>query len=388
MLKATIIGVILLVVLAAGWVWLQPRQQEYQATIDVGGALGQQSYDGTGFRRVLEPRQFNFPADHGPHPEYKTEWWYYTGNLQSDDGRQWGYQLTFFRNGLPSESRASNWQTSDIYMAHFAVTDAQEGNFFSYEKFSRNSIQLAGARSEPYRVWVTSWEAKSEGDGTRLRATAPDGKAEINLLLQPTKPLVLQGDQGLSQKSSALGNASYYYSVTRLATKGTIIVNGTAHQVRGWSWLDREWSTSSLGAGQVGWDWFALQFEDGRELMYYQLRLADGGVEPLSSGTLIGPDGSTTRINRDDIQIEVLDRWVSPHTQATYPSRWRLVIPKVQLDIEITPLLADQELLVSVAYWEGAVRVQGTDAGRPVAGTGYVELTGYVDQPPGQETRP
>jgi predicted secreted hydrolase len=160
------------------------------------------------------------------------------------------------------------------------------------------------------------------------------------------------------------------------------------HQVQGRSWLDREWSTSSLGDEQVGWDWFALQFEDGRELMYYQLRLADGTIEPFSSGVLIAPDGSTTPISRDDIQIEVLDRWTSPHTQAAYPSHWKISIPKVQLDLDITPLVADQELRVSVAYWEGAVQVQGQAAGQSVTGKGYIELTGYVDQVPSQVARP
>jgi predicted secreted hydrolase len=277
---------------------------------------------------------------------------------------------------------------NNVYMSHFTVTDVSGQQFFSYEKFSRDSIQLAGAQVEPYRVWATSWEAKEEGEGTRVQATAPDGKVEINLFLRPSKPLVLQGERGLSQKSAEIGNASYYYSMPRLATEGAVTINGIVHQVQGESWLDREWSTSSLSDEQVGWDWFALHFEDGRELMYYQLRLADGTIEPFSSGVLIAPDGSTTPISRDDIQIEVLNRWTSPHTQAAYPSHWKISVPKAQLDLDITPLVADQELRVSVAYWEGAVQVQGQAAGQSVTGKGYIELTGYVDQVPSQVARP
>lgn len=351
------------------------------ATLTVNEALT--ADDATGFARATEPRSFTFPADHGPHAEYQTEWWYYTGNLEGEDGRHWGFQLTFFRRSLTAEpqQRSSNWAAENIYMAHFALTDVGGNKFYAFDRFTRDGAGLAGADHAPFHVWTGSWQASGDPEtGTRLQASADN--VAIDLVARSTKPPVLQGDNGLSQKSSGVGNASYYYSLTRMATEGTITVDGTTYNVAGSTWKDREWSTSVLEQNQVGWDWFALHLDDGRDLMYYQIRLADGTIEPLSSGTLVAADGSTTRIARDEMQIEVLDRWPSPRSGAEYPSRWRVRVPTQGLDLAIDPYVADQELPFSVTYWEGAVRVDGTSNGEPSTGNGYIEMTGYSEQKP------
>lgn len=347
--------------------------------LTVAETVGGEPQDG--FARALEPRGFVFPADHGPHPQFKTEWWYYTGNLQNDQGRRFGYQLTFFRIGLRSEpvERDSNWAADQVYMAHFALTDPGAEDFYHFERFSRGAMSLAGAQAEPFRVWLEDWSAigtLASSLPMHLQATA--GKVAIDLSLDSAKPIVLQGEQGVSQKSSEPGNASYYYSLTRMPTAGEVRIGTETFRVTGGSWLDREWSTSALADDQLGWDWFSLQFDDGRELMYYQLRLEDGRADPLSSGVLVAPDGSTTRLAAADLRIEALDHWQSPHSGGRYPARWRLRVPDQELELEIVPLLADQELQTSVRYWEGAVSLQGTSRGKTVRGHGYVELTGYA----------
>ncbi len=350
-----------------------------EARLTVAETLGEQPQ--AGFARALKPRPFIFPADHGPHPQFKTEWWYYTGNLQNDQGRRFGYQLTFFRIALRPEpiERDSNWAADQVYMAHFALTDPAAKRFYHFERFSRAALGLAGAVADPFRVWLEDWSAAGRYESSlpmQLRAVA-DGVA-IDLRLDSAKPIVLQGEQGLSQKSSEPGNASYYYSLTRMPTAGVVRIGAETFRVTGSSWLDREWSTSALAGNQLGWDWFSLQFDDGRELMYYQLRLKDGGADPLSSGVLVAPDGGTTRLAAAEVRIEILDHWQSPHSGGRYPARWRLRVPDQELDLVIVPLLADQELQTSVRYWEGAVSLRGVSRGAPVRGRGYVELTGYA----------
>jgi len=355
-----------------------PRARQERLT--VAETLGAQPE--AGFARALKPRRFTFPADHGPHPHFKTEWWYYTGNLASEQGRRFGYQLTFFRIALQPTpiKRDSAWAAHQIYMAHFAMTDPQTERFIHAERFSRAALNLAGAAADPFRVWLEDWSAIGEtATGLPMRLVAGAENVAIDLRLASAKPPVLQGERGLSRKSAEPGNASYYYSLTRMPTVGEIRIDNQVFKVAGNSWLDREWSTSALGENQVGWDWFSLQLEDGRDLMYYQLRLRDGRADPLSSGVLVARDGTSQRLLRGDVQIEVLDYWVSPHSQARYPARWRLQVPDRQLDLEITPLLADQELQTTVRYWEGAVAVRGSSRGIPVGGLGYVELTGYAE---------
>ncbi len=345
--------------------------------------------DTTGFARATEVREFVFPADHGPHPEYRVEWWYYTGNLTAADGRRFGYQFTLFRVALtPSDSvlaaRTSGWAANQFYMGHVGVSDIDGGRFYDFERFSRGAAGLAGARGVPFRVWLEDWEAAAAGDSTEafppMRVRAMEDGVGFDLLLTPAKPPVLQGDRGLDPKGPGPGNASYYYSFTRLATTGTVLLDGEPVAVTGLSWMDREWSTSALADGQQGWDWFALQLSNGDDLMYYQIREADGTPGPYSSGVLVDPDGRKTDFGREAVRLWVTDMWTSPVSGATYPAGWRLVIPDRAVDLTIEPLLADQEMDVSVRYWEGAVQIDGTVRGEPVTGRGYVEMTGYGDE--------
>jgi predicted secreted hydrolase len=266
-------------------------------------------------------------------------------------------------------------------MGHLALSDIGGGRFHATERFSREALGLSGARAEPFRVWLEDWSAEATGDGALpLRLTARGEDVSLSLVLEAGKPPVLQGDRGLNQKGPGKGNASYYYSLTRMPTRGQVTVDGRAYEVTGQSWMDREWGTNALGPGLVGWDWFSLQLSDGGELMYYQLRRRDGTADTFSAGTLVPAQGEPVHLSREDVRLEVSDTWKSPHSGAVYPARWRLAVPSRGLTLDITPALADQELPVSVRYWEGAVRFSGTHAGQPVQGRGYVELTGYGEE--------
>lgn len=332
-----------------------------------------------GFARALEPREFVFPADHGPHPDFKLEWWYFVGNLEDESGRRFGYQLTFFRQALvPSmPERSSAWATAQFYMGHFALSDVGGERFFSFERTSRGAVGLAGARSSPFGVWIEDWSVESVGEGFfPLRLRAENAGIGLELILESEKPLVLQGERGLSQKGPEPGDASYYYSYTRMPARGTVTVDGRSWRVRGIGWLDREWATSGLDEGQEGWDWLSLQLDDGRDVMVYHLRRADGGVEPWSQGSVVSPDGELRTLRNEDFVLEVLRRWTSPNG-TVYPAGWRLAIPSEDLVLTIEPLLADQELEVSFRYWEGAVGVRGERASEGMGGRGYVELVGY-----------
>lgn len=367
----------------------QRRPPPRAARLEVAAALGGPAE--AGFARAVAPRPFAFPADHGPHPAFRTEWWYFTGNLEAAGGRRFGYQLTFFRNALAppapeAPARASAFAARQVFLAHLAVTDVAAGRFHAFERFRREALGLAGASgaggapSRTFRVWLDRWAVTAAGrDGAfpaRLRAAA--GEVALDLRLDAGKPPVLQGDRGLSRKGAAPGQASYYYSLTRMPSAGTVRVGGRSWAVRGLSWMDREWSTSSLSPGQVGWDWFALQLADGRDLMLAQLRRAGGEVDPASAGMLVAPDGAARPLAKDDATIEVLARWESP-AGGSYPARWRVRVPAAGLDLDVKPLVADQEHRGAFRYWEGAVAVAGTSRGAPVAGKGYVELTGYAE---------
>lgn len=348
------------------------------ATIVVSRALG--AGDDAGFTRATRPRAFAFPADYGPHPGYRTEWWYYTGTLTGAGGRGFGYQLTFFRIALgptPAQ-RTSAWSTTDVYMAHFAVTDVAAGRFYPHVRFARGAAGLAGAGTAPYRVWAEDWSAAAESDSAfPMRLRAAEGDVAIDLTLETAKPPVLQGRDGLSRKGPEPGNASYYYSLTRMPTRGTIRVGSVRHEVRGASWMDREWSTSALGEA-VGWDWFALQLADGRDLMLYRLRQPDGSTSPWSAGSVVPPDGTSRPLAAADMRIETLAWWTAPG-EVRYPARWRIVVPSAHLDLEVIPRVADQEYRAPIRYWEGAVNVRGTSD--TVHGVGYVELVGYAVRP-------
>jgi predicted secreted hydrolase len=336
--------------------------------------------EGGAFARAEGPRAFHFPEDHGPHPEYRSEWWYFTGNLAGVGGRRFGFHLTLFRFALapePPEGRSA-WAASQVFMGHLALTDVAGRSFSAHERLARGALGLAGAGAAPVRVWVEDWRVEAGPDGEGFRLRAREGGVGLDLTVRPEKPVVLQGDAGLSQKSAEAGNASYYYSYTRMAASGTLTGPDGEHRVQGLAWMDREWSTSALGPEQVGWDWFALQLDDGQDLMFYQLRRRDGSVDPHSKGSLVAREGAVRPLEAQALRVEVLDHWESPLDGTRYPSRWRLAVPDEGIDLEVSPLLADQELHLSVRYWEGAVRVTGTRRGSPVTGYGYVELTGYA----------
>lgn len=343
-----------------------------------------------GYARADEVVELSFPMDHGPHPDFQTEWWYLTANLETTDGRRYGLQWTIFRRALrPSQPfRDSSWATRQVYLGHFAITDVERGRQHSFERLARGAVGLAGSELEaggPLRVWLEDWSLTSSEKGTAsfpwtLRANGlgdsggePTISAEIDV--RPSKPLVLQGDRGLSRKNSMAGGASYYYSFTRLAARGVLRIGDRHESVTGTAWLDREWSTSVLAPDQTGWDWFSLQLDDGRDLMVYRLRLEGGGIDQASSGALVGPSGEKTPLAVDDFTLGVLERWTSPKG-TTYPIAWRLQLPKQGLDLEIRAVVADQELDVAFRYWEGAVDVTGIGS---ESGRGYVELVGYGD---------
>ena len=350
----------------------------------LAGLLG--ADDASGFTKAVEPRQFSFPEDHGPHPDFRNEWWYVTGNLDSEDGRRFGYELTIFRFALQpgADALSKNWQTRQVYIAHFAVTDPDEERFLMAEKSARGAAGLAGARTAPFAVWLDDWTFADDDGVWRLRAS--DSAMAIDVTLNALKPPVLNGDAGLSQKSSEPGNASYYYTISRLATEGTLRIGSESFAVSGLSWLDREWSTSALSGEQIGWDWFALQLDDDSELMFYNLRLKDGSQDPNSAGTFVASDGTSTYLASADVRLNETDRWESP-AGGVYPSAWRIVVPGMGLNLDVTPIMADQELFTIVRYWEGAVDVTGTRFGDAISGRGYVELTGYAEDDNEEESR-
>jgi predicted secreted hydrolase len=254
----------------------------------------------------------------------------------------------------------------------------EANHFYTDERFSRAGNDLAGASNKSYQVWLYDWSAKTEGKvDFPLRLHANSNGFAIDLLLTSPKGYVLQGNQGLSQKSPESGNASYYYSYPRLETNGTVSIGGKPFSVIGTSWMDREWSTSALSNEQSGWDWFSLQLSDNTEIMFYQLRRKDGQHDSNSSGSYITADNAKIALKDHDATITPLDSCKSPHSQITYPSRWCLSVPSQALELEIVPLINDQELNVSYRYWEGAVKVTGTKQGKPISGQGYVELAGY-----------
>jgi|UPI00055AD2EB predicted secreted hydrolase len=338
------------------------------------------SKDDGGFARALKPRRFSFPQDHGPHNQYRAEWWYFTGNLRNAQGRRFGYELTFFRFALNPDAPESKsaWRTNQMYMAHLTLTDVENKRFYTDERFSRAGNGLAGASGLRYQVWLYDWSASAQGSADfPLRLSAKSGEFAVDLVLETQKGPVFQGEDGLSRKSDEPGNASYYYSYTRLMTEGNVRIGGMAFPVTGHSWMDREWSTSSLSEEQVGWDWFALQLSDNSELMFYQLRRKDGRIDSNSSGSIVQADNAKVPLKARDAKVRVVDSWTSPHSSIRYPSSWRLSVPDQKLELDIVPLINDQELNVSYRYWEGAVSVKGTKNGRPISGQGYVELTGY-----------
>jgi predicted secreted hydrolase len=333
--------------------------------------------------RTAEPGwRYEFPRDHHVHREFKTEWWYFTGNLFDTEGRRFGYELTFFRHGIqPAAERdpnASRFIVDDLKFAHFAITDVADRQFHFGEKTSRGAFGEAGFDDASRLAWIESWSLSATDDDSFDLAASSDFGA-LHLHLRALNPTVIHGENGVSVKAAGGSSASHYYSTPRLETSGEIIVNGKARAVRGESWFDHEWSSSQLGKGEVGWDWICLQWDDGSALMLYRMRLANGGVEPSSSGTWIAPDGAATHLRASDFQMTPTAFWKSKANGAQYPIGWRIALPAQRAEFLVKAALEDQELkLGAITYWEGAIDATGTRDGKPINGRGYLELTGYA----------
>ncbi|NTV43054.1 MAG: carotenoid 1,2-hydratase [Syntrophobacteraceae bacterium] len=344
----------------------------------------------SGFKSVSGDCDLQFPRDHGAHPGYQTEWWYYTGNLESDTGSRHGFQLTFFRRQTaPLEDKdhwpkpASPWRTLQLYFAHAAVSDLSGERFTHREKMSRGALNLAGVRQdspETTEIFLEDWSARIGTAFHLLSASSDD--FDIQLSLKPVKGPVLHGNDGYSLKGSTPDKASCYYSLTRMEASGSLVIAGRKSPVSGTAWMDHEFSSAPLETVYVGWDWFSLQLSDKTELMVYLLRRKDGSFGPASSGTHVDPSGVARHLGQDDFTMEILDSWKSPRSGATYPAGWRLRVPHLQMDLTIHPNLPDQELQTEVStritYWEGSVSAEGTLGRQPVQAVGYVELTGYA----------
>lgn len=344
--------------------------------IDVAGAL---SGNTEGYSVADAPRDFVFPLDHFAHEDFRNEWWYFTGNLLDDAGHRFGYQLTFFRISVsPVEpGRGSAWATSQLWMAHFAVSDGTNQRFYAFEKLERGVMGLAGFAEEGFAINVDDWKITGTGGGDfPWQLYAQKDGIVLSLMVQPEKDIVLQGDNGLSSKSLDGKNASYYYSITRLATGGYIEIGGKKYYVSGLSWLDREWSTSALAEDQAGWDWFSLQMGDGTDIVYFQLRYKDGSTYPYNEGLIVAADGGVTRLGTGDIPLEVIKTWQSP-LGGVYPVEWWAQVPALGKTIIIKAVYPGQELDLSTRYWEGMVDIyDAQDTSHPI-GRGYMELTGY-----------
>lgn len=341
------------------------------------------------YKAVTGPCHFHFPSDHGAHPGYRTEWWYYTGNLSTRTGEKFGFQLTFFRSQLSPPGadrewpeRPSPWRTQQLFLAHAAVADITKNNFHHAEKISRGTTELAGIHEGPHgtTIFLHNWSARIEQDQHLLAADSDP--FSFRFTLQPQKPPVAHGDSGYSRKGQLVESASCYYSLTRLSVSGELLLNGRRFDVTGLAWMDHEFSSAPLESNLVGWDWFSLQMDDETDLMIYLLRQRDGAYSPASSGTLVKADGRTLHLPRVMFSVEVLEQWKSPVSGAIYPAKWRLQIPHLEIDLTIHPNLANQEMRTpestQITYWEGSVSARGMRQGRPWTGAGYVELTGYA----------
>jgi len=337
--------------------------------------------DAQRWKRVEPGIELVYPADHGAHLGHAIEWWYLTGQLESEDGRRFGFQFTVFRKGLdarPAEPGSSPLRARQVYAGHLAVTDVAGGRTRFAERLRRGGTALARAAEGELDLVLEDWSLqRSAEDRLEVKAGDPAQGIELALVLRPAKPLVLHGERGYSEKGGDPGNASAYASWTRLETAGRLRLDGSELAVRGSSWFDHEFGSGVLAEGIVGWDWFGLQLDDGRELMLFVLRTRDGGAAPASAATLVERDGTARALRREDFTLTSSATWTSPRTNASYPASWAIAIPGAGLELELLPLVADCELVSSastgVTYWEGPVEIRG-----PLTGRGYAELTGYA----------
>lgn len=338
------------------------------------------------WKQAQSDRTLEFPRDHWSHPDYRIEWWYYTGNLEGERGQRFGYQLTFFRVGVDRmPSNPSVWSVRDLFIAHLAVTDIDRGRHLVSERLNRAGVSWAGARTDRLEVWNEDWRLEERDGHHVLRAISGDGAFGVDLSLRATQRPVLHGRDGFSKKGLQAGNASHYYSLTRMETTGKIQLGRESVSVSGLSWMDHEFGTTFLEPSQQGWDWFSLQLEDGTDLMVYMLRQQDGASDSHSSGTLVLPNTQPIILGPADVVLTPGRTWVSPTSGAQYPVEWRIQIPGLNLYLEVSAAVDSQELhteqSTGVTYWEGAVLVEGKRVGQPVTGRGFLEMTGYSGRP-------
>ena len=334
------------------------------------------------YRKALPGYQYQFPRDHFNHPDFQTEWWYYTGNLRAADGRRFGFELTFFRQGISrGKTSASNWDVRDVYLAHLALSDLDGGYFYHTERVNRAGPGLAGVDAKTARVWNGNWQVTGLGGTQELQAIAPE--FALRLEMTSRKPPVIHGKNGVSQKAEKIWQASHYISFTRLLTTGTIVLNVKHFEVEGTSWMDHEFFTEEVDPALHGWDWVSLQLEDNIDLMLYRFRNKDGSMGSYSAGTYVDAQGKSTYLGASDFTMETGQaKYSSPSTQAVYPTAWHIAVPSLKVELRLSAPLQSQELVsglsAGLSYWEGSITIRGTRDGKPTNGVGYLEMTGYA----------
>ena len=324
------------------------------------------------YQVALPGYRYEFPRDYFNHPQYRTEWWYYTGNLRTAGGRRFGFELTFFRQGTGTRP-ANVWDAGDVWLAHLALSDIEGRQFLHMERLNRTGAGLAGADLAQARVWNGNWQVRWSGDAQHLTAIADD--FAFDLEARSRKPPVIHGHDGISRKAAGLGRASHYLSLTRLETYGVIRLRGQFFNVEGLAWMDHEFFTNQLDPGQTGWDWFSLQMDDGTELMLYRLRRADGKTDPFSAGTVVDTGGHARELTAGDFNLTPGRTW------RKYPIEWQISVPALAFSAAVITPLPQQEITspsgAVSSYWEGAIESHGARQGKPVSGAGYLEMTGY-----------
>jgi predicted secreted hydrolase len=331
--------------------------------------------------KIAQPGyHFSFPRDYFNHEDYQTEWWYYTGNVKAPDGHRFGFELTFFRQGASRAAPSSPWFVNDLWMAHIALSDIGGQQFYYQERLNRSGPGVAGVDAETGLVWNGNWHAHISDQKQELRGIA--GKFSLALELRPLKQPVIQGQNGVSRKAEGAGDASHYFSLTRLSTTGSIELDNKTYQVEGTSWADHEFFTGSMATNETGWDWLSAQLTDGTELMLYRLRHKDGSIDPYSSGTYVDAGGKSQFLSAGDFAMTpAKETWTSGATKASYPVRWHVSIPRLKIELDVTTPLRNQELAgkFGTSYWEGAIDLTGTRDQLRLQGDGYLEMTGYAE---------
>jgi predicted secreted hydrolase len=336
------------------------------------------------YRTALPGYHYEFPRDYFSHPDFQTEWWYYTGNLTAADGHRFGFELTFFRQAVSRDgSKTADWDVRDLYLAHLALSDLDGGVFYHAERTNRAGPGIAGVSEANGRIWNGNWQVQWNGGDQELQAI--DDRLALRFTLRPEKPLVIHGENGVSQKARGAGHASHYISFTRFRTSGEIVLGGRKFVVNGLAWMDHEFFTHQLGDDQTGWDWLSLQLEDNTELMLFHIRRKDGSIDPFSAGTFVDAQGKATHLRKEDFVLQPGGAtWTSPETHANYPVQWKITIPKLGIELEAKTPLASQEMTGKTkfmpSYWEGAICLAGHRGNAALGGVGYLEMTGY-DRP-------